>query len=294
MIASAFVGSGTATDTVLRRRRGCGSEKTPQPSVPMHMQYTAHYGAVDKMDQGLAAYKIPVSSDRWYFRLVTWSLDLIAWNMWRIAVFHVDQSTPGLYAQFAKHSGSDTAHRRFMLLLGNSLVCRAHTNAHAAVAAGDDNAAFFMCMRLKHHDAAWSHRSCDVPGCGGQCLPTQRPGPGEVAADGPRSAQIKHDHTSVAFAAQYSCAGCLYINGKADEAEAEAEAKAQAEAEGQDVDEPQLPQPKRARPTITRPRRGCAACGVHLCKKCIQLWDHATRTIPLPDGVSWADLSVTK
>jgi hypothetical protein len=257
MLNSAFVGARTPSDLILRKKKGNGSVKVQQPSTAAHLAYNSHYGAVDSMDQGMKAYNIALKSSRWYMRLFFWNLDLVAWNAWCIAAWHTMpenyiHSDENVYRPFRFHSGSDSPHRLFMEALGDSLICKALTDANSR-----EYPCFFTPRRPKALGALWCRRKCSAPNCNGACYSPQLGLGQDLHAAAPAPSQA---HTESSFP-QKQCTGCQFIKRMILKKRTSCE----------------LPQGLRR---LREPVRGCCECAVNLCKTCRKIWCHDQQAMP--------------
>lgn len=220
-------------------------------------------------DRGIEAYPITVHSLRWYMRIVFWVLNAVVWNLYRIAMWHIDRdkkaakrgrrSAPSDFESFARHSGSDCSHRLFVLALGKELICDARANA---LSTGCKKDRFFMPLRTTNFPPDWGYRTCDSPACQGACdVP-----PVERAEPGPKP--LVHIYASMQEDSPRQCAGCSAIKQELPAADAKSF-------------------------RVRKTRRGCLLCKVHLCDFCVlSVWDHAAnsifRVVPDPYG-SWEE-----
>lgn len=284
IVHTAYVQKPEAGDIAMRGAVGRGRTRKPQPSFRAHLEYNAHYGGVDMMDQGTGAYHIPTSTKRWYMRVVFWLLDVIAYNLWQIAQAHVSSKTSKFYSQFKEGSSRRCAHENFQEQLGKDLLKAglrlAAEEQHDSVAPQRLRTpqlyrSYANELRPDHDSESGSSKrargSSDAVGAIHEPPAWPVEGPGTTVEDPEPAVQLMDtgEHAIISFCVKNRCAGCRAILQRLKKFEP-----------GDETD---------FTPHTTR--KGCAACHEHLCDKCVSIWSHEWASIPLlpPAGYeSWS------
>eukprot|EP00048_Salpingoeca_helianthica_P013649 m.204534 g.204534 ORF g.204534 m.204534 type:complete len:1118 (+) comp15529_c0_seq1:392-3745(+) len=126
MLASAYVKGLDDDESTVPRRISGGRERVDQSSFSVHQKYSENYGGVDRFDQDVAQFAIPITPQRWYLRLFFFLLVSITHNMWVIAQHHM-QDDSSFYNRFKTGGeGKRQKRRDFQLHVANDLLLRAN------------------------------------------------------------------------------------------------------------------------------------------------------------------------
>ena len=125
LLHTAHVEAAKSDDVIMRGEVGGGKAKKAQQLFVAHQRYNEYYGGVDMLDASVGFFGIhkTIKPERWYLRPAFWILDVLANNMWQIALHHIDGGTSAFYQQF-KEGPRVGNHRLFLITLGRDLITK--------------------------------------------------------------------------------------------------------------------------------------------------------------------------
>ena len=276
IVHTAHVEAFSVDDVIMRGQVGGGKVKKPQQSFVAHLRYNEYYGGVDMLDASVGFFGIHkcIKPARWHLRPAFWMLDVLANNMWQIALHHIGGGKSRFYSQFAEGPRVGN-HRLFLITLGQHLI---DMGVQLNNAAPVDAQVAFTPQRL-HTPSIW-RRAADARErihAGKKAASVMDADDSDEQEPQPTIKRFRrHDtptalppgHEMSTFQKRDRCAGCSLLLSRHSGIFGE-----------------------KGREAIPRLKRGCKACSAVLCEACEGIWNHEYGAIthqPPRGWVSWS------